>query len=102
MRGSNRQQALRRQVEGIETGAVGRPAFGERHVLGDPAKAAACARRQPECKASRGGEMGFPRRRYFMQRAARKPAAKRLVDSRDTERKAAGIVLDSGRLLEGC
>ena len=30
------------------------------------------------------------------------PAAKRLVDSRDTEGKAAGVVLDSGGLLEGC
>jgi hypothetical protein len=102
MRGSNHQQALRRQVEGIETGAVGRPAFGERHVLGDPAKAGARTRSQPERKAGRGGEMGFARRRYFMQRAARKPAAKRLVDGRNAERKAARIVLDSGGLLEGC
>ena len=62
----------------------------------------ACARRQPERKAGRGGEMGFPRRRYFMQRAARKPAAQRLVDGRDAEGKAAGVVLDSGGLLEGC
>lgn len=35
-RGGHRQQALGEKSEGIETGPVGRAAFGERHVLGDP------------------------------------------------------------------
>jgi len=96
--GGDRQQPLGREVEGIEARAVQRATFGERHVLGDPADAAAC--RQSERKAGRGGEMGFAGRRDFMQRAACQAAAERLIDGRNAERQAAWIVADPGGFLQ--
>ena len=101
MRGGNRQQALRRKTESIETGPIGRAAFGERHVLGEPADVGSFARGEPQRKTRRCGEMGLPRRRDLVQRAARQTAAERLVDRRDAERQDGRAVLDPGGFLQG-
>ena len=101
MRGGNRQQALRMKAEGIETGPIGRAAFGKRHVLGEPADVGLFARGEPQRKTRCCGEVGLARRRDFVQRAAHKAAAERRVDGRDAERQDAGAVADPGWLFKG-
>jgi hypothetical protein len=101
MRGGNRQQALRRKTEGIETGPIGRAAFGKRHVLGEPADVGLFARGEPQRKTRCCGEVGLARRRDFVQRAARQTTAERFVDRRDAERQDGRAVLDPGGFLQG-
>ena len=73
--------AARRKAEGIEAGAVRRAAFGERHVLGDPAHArpVRCAA-SPSAKPVAAARWASLARGDLVQRAARQAAAKRVID----------------------
>ena len=83
-RGGDRQQPFGRETKTFKAGSVGRAAFGQRHVLGDPDGAfPRSARRNSQREPGRGGEMGLARGRNFVQCAARKPAAKRGIDRLD-------------------
>ena len=93
------EQVLRRKAERIEATAIKRTAFGERHVLGDPAHAGVPLRRQPERKTGRRREMGFARCGDLMQRAAHETAAQRRIDAFDTERKRTRFTAEAGGFL---
>jgi hypothetical protein len=84
-RGGDRQQALGCEAEGIEAGAVGCAAFGERHVLGEPENAGLYVRRQPQRKTCRRREMSLACRSDLVQCAAREAAAERCVDDGDAK-----------------
>ena len=97
-RRGDRQQALGGKAESFKTAAMRRTAFGERHVLGDPAHAGVFTCGEPQREPRRRREMRLACRGDLVQRAARKAAAEHFIDAGNAERKAAGFAEAGGFL----
>jgi len=103
MRGGYRHQLLRSEAEGIESAAVRRPAFGKRHVFGDPdqAKRWGGTLRHRQGKPDRRREMRLANCRDFVERAEDEAAIEHRIDGGDAEGQSAGAALDPWPPLQG-
>jgi hypothetical protein len=75
------------KAEIVEPRSIRRPALVESHVLGDPDHRARRSGGEQERKAGGRGGFSFPGGSNFVENAALKPTAERVIDSRDPERK---------------
>jgi hypothetical protein len=86
-RGRNHDEPFRVKAELVEPGSIRRPALVESHVLGDPDHRTRRSGGKQERKAGGRGGFGFPGGSNFVEEAALKSTAERVIDRRDPERK---------------
>jgi hypothetical protein len=85
--GRNHDEPFGVKAEIVEPGSIRHPALVESHVLGDPDHRTRRSGGKQERKAGGRGGFGFPSGGNFVEDAALKPTAERVIDRHDPERK---------------